>query len=320
MKNSALTGLQRYLGWLVPSQYCYGQPKKVAKTKFSRLTETAAQNLRLACLGALWSLAIGQAIAQTTPDIQRSVTASDAPLPVFRDKFADGTEGPEMVVIPAGEFLMGSPAGEGQYVDEAPQHTVKLKSFALGQTEVTQKQWRQVMGGDPPELYFKGCDDCPVESVSWNDIQKFLKKLNGKTGKRYRLPSESEWEYAARAGTTTAFGTGNTITAEQANFDAGQGNGRGEPVLVGSFKPNAFGLYDMHGNVWEWVEDCWHSDYTGAPQNGRAWVGRCTEDNRVLRGGSWISLAEYLRSAVRSRSPLFNRHRGFGFRVARTLP
>lgn len=283
-----------------------------------RLTENAAQNLRLACLAALWSLAIGHAIAQTTmPDIQSSVTASHA-FPVFRDKFANGTEGPAMVVIPAGEFLMGSPAGDGgEYVDEAPQHTVKLKSFALGQTEVTQKQWRQVMGGDPPELYFKGCDDCPVESVSWNDIQKFLKKLNSKTGKRYRLPSESEWEYAARAGTTTSFGTGNTITPEQANFDGGQG---GEPTPVDRFKPNAFGLYDMHGNVWEWVEDCWHGDYTGAPKNGHAWVGHCTEDSRVLRGGSWISLAEYLRPAVRSRSPQDNRHRGFGFRVARTLP
>lgn len=281
--------------------------------------------LRL-CLNGLLALTLvegGFALAQTAMPAEPSSSPS-----VFRDKLSDGTEGPAMVVIPAGEFLMGSPASEAKRdSNEGPPHPVKLKSFALGQTEVTQMQWRQVMGGDPPELYFNGCDDCPVENVSWNDIQGFLKKLNSKTGKRYRLPSESEWEYAARAGTRTPFSTGNTITPEQANFDgvytyngSSKGRYREQTIAVGSFKPNDFGLYDMHGNVWEWVEDCWHDDYNGAPGDGSAWTSNCAENRRVLRGGSWNDNPRYLRSAFRyGEAPVYRGDYG-GFRVARTLP
>jgi formylglycine-generating enzyme required for sulfatase activity len=157
-------------------------------------------------------------------------------------------------------------------------------------------------------------DDCPVEQVSWNDAQEYIKKLNVMTGKAYSLPSEAQWEYAARAGTTTAFHTGNIITAKQANFDGSK------TIRVASLNsPNAFGLHDMHGNVWEWTQDV-YANYTGVPTDGSAWTDGGQRQQRVLRGGSWYGSPEYLRSASRARDRPDSRYNGGGFRLARTVP
>ncbi len=221
---------------------------------------------------------------------------------------------PEMVVIPAGSFQMGSNDG-----DEKPPHRVSIKSFALGKYEVTQGQWKAVMGSNPSR--FTSCgDNCPVEQVSWNDIQQYIQKLNQQTGQNYRLPSEAEWEYAARAGTSSKYWWGDNIGNNNANCDGcGSQWDNKTTAPVGSFKPNAFGLYDMHGNVWEWAQDWYHDNYSGAPSDGSAWESGGEQRYRVLRGGSWISVPAVLRSAFRSRSSPVNRNIGYGFRLARTL-
>jgi formylglycine-generating enzyme required for sulfatase activity len=208
-----------------------------------------------------------------------------------------------MVSIPAGSFKMGSPLGEkGRTKAEERQHTVNVPTFFLGKFEVTQEQYQQVMGRNPSK--FKGAKR-PVEQVSWNDAVEFCKKLSQKTGRKYRLPSEAEWEYAARAGTTTPFHFGETITSELANYNGNntyasepKGKRRGETTEVGSFSPNSFGLYDMHGNVWEWCQDSWHNSYEGAPSDGSAWINNDNQ-SRLVRGGSWNDNPEVCRSAYR---------------------
>jgi formylglycine-generating enzyme required for sulfatase activity len=239
------------------------------------------------------------------------------------DTLKDCLDCPEMVVIPAGSFRMGDLNGGGGS-DEKPVHRVTIpRPFAVGKYEVTQAEWRAVMGSNPSR--FKGGRN-PVEKVSWDDAQDFVRRLGTKTGKQYRLLTEAEWEYAARAGTTTPFHFGATISTDRANYDGNYTYGGGrkgvyrkKTVPVGSFPANAFGLHDMHGNVWEWVEDCWHGSYSGAPTNGSAWTsgGNCRE--RVLRGGSWDYRPRNLRSANRSRSPSVYRFNFLGFRIARTL-
>ena len=224
----------------------------------------------------------------------------------------DCTECPDMVVIPAGSFVMGSEKNS----DEKPPHTVTVRSFLMGKTEVTQQQWEKVMGRNPSLR--KDCGpDCPVESIPLDDIQKFINRLNQTTLQKYRLPSEAEWEYAARAGTTTqwAFGDDESTLSSYGWYE---GNSGGRIHEVGQKLPNAFGLFDMHGNVWEITEDCWHDNYVGAPQSGVAWKGNCNE--RVRRGGSWSSGAKGLRSAFRSKatSYVFGNH-AIGFRLARDL-
>ncbi|RZS57115.1 SUMF1/EgtB/PvdO family nonheme iron enzyme [Sphaerotilus mobilis] len=232
---------------------------------------------------------------------------------------------PELVVIPGGSFVMGLSASEtGRASDERPQRAVAVKGFLLGKYEVTQGEWKAVMGSNPSG--FKDCGDrCPVEEVSWNEVQEYLKRLNAKSGKAYRLASEAEWEYAARAGTTTPFSTGQTITAAQANFDGNytynggpKGEYRSKTVTVGSFGANIFGLHDMHGNVWEWVQDAWHDNYSGAPSDGSAWMNGGDQSRRVLRGGSWSSTPHRLRSASRFFDAPDDRSETVGFRVART--
>jgi formylglycine-generating enzyme required for sulfatase activity len=222
----------------------------------------------------------------------------------------DCTECPEMVVIPAGRFLMGSPPGEaGRSGDEGPQRWVEVPRFAMGRYEVTQREWLAVMGSNPSR--FSNCGmNCPVENVSWNDAQEFLRRLNQRTGLNYRLPSEAEWEYAARAGTTTAYPWGD-------RFDGGRANNGSSTVAVGGYAANAFGLHDMHGNIWEWVQDIWHDNYAGAPTDGSAWMVGGDPSRRVLRGGSWFNSPQYLRSAIRNWYALG--YRGFvtGFRIAR---
>ena len=252
------------------------------------------------------------------------------------DSFQDCSDCPHMVVVPAGSFVMGSPLSERKrYEDEGPQHRVRIaKPFAVGVYEVTFDEW------DACEQDF-GCgnfgDDAgwgrgrrPVINVSWNDAQEYVGWLSDRTGKAYRLLSESEWEYVARAGTTGPYHYGAGISLDQANFDGLSGQ-RNRTVPVGSFPANRFGLHDVHGNVMEWVQDCAHENYDGAPRDGSAWEsGDCK--HRISRGGGWDSSSAWIRSAFRGRwwvagwpstgtrinSPDVGVHFR-GFRVARTI-
>ncbi len=231
----------------------------------------------------------------------------------------------EMVAIPPGEFMMGS---QDKSSDEYPQHRVRINySFFMGKFEVTQAQWRAVVGSNPST--FKDCDECPVENVSWNDAVEFCRKLSARTGREYRLPSEAEWEYAARAGTTTQFPFGATVTPEIVNYDgnypygsAAKGTSRQKTVPVGSLGvANGFGLYDMLGNVWEWCQDVYHDSYGDAPTDGSAWISGADRNVRVLRGGSWGYIAYYTRSAYRHWVSPTSHNNNVGFRlvaIART--
>ena len=238
--------------------------------------------------------------------------------------FRDCDTCPEMVVIPAGTFMMGSPASEeDRDDDEGPQHPVTLRSFAMGVKAVTFDEWDACVRGGGCDGYLPGDEGWgrgsrPVINVNWEDAQAYVRWLSERTGAEYRLPSESEWEYAARGGTTTPFHTGATISTDQANYDGSgrRGEYRGRTTPAGTFAPNAFGLYDVHGNVWEWVQDCWHDDYRGAPSDGTAWEHG---GDYVLRGGSWNDAPRYLRSAGRGRSSTGRRLGLAGFRVSRTL-
>ncbi len=235
----------------------------------------------------------------------------------------------DMVAIPGGEFIMGAPQGEEASGDsERPQHQVTVPAFFMGKYPVTQAQWRVVANFEQVERplqldpsNFKG-DDLPVETISWDEAVEFCARLSKVTGKTYRLPSEAEWEYACRAGTTTPFHFGETITPELANFDgnytyasAPKGEYRKKTTPVGSFKlANAFGLYDMHGNVYEWCADSWHDNYNGAPNDGSARLND-NDNRRLLRGGFWGSHPRYCRSAYRIRNGPDNRDDYLGFRV-----
>ena len=269
----------------------------------------------------------------------------------------------DMVLIPAGTFLMGQTEAETaelirqmgeekyqeyNYAEELPRHPVTVPLFFMGKYPVTQAQWRAVAAYpavnqelDPDPSRFKG-DPRPVENVSWEDATEFCRRLSQRTGRTYRLPSEAEWEYACRAGTTTPFHYGETLSDELANYQAEdeqlggtlypgaygrgiQGQYRKSTTTVGSFPANQFGLHDMHGNVWEWCEDDWHKSYEGAPADGSAWVDRDREKtNRVLRGGSWFDFPGDCRSASRFGNPRDRRNDFVGFRVCcvppRTLP
>lgn len=218
----------------------------------------------------------------------------------------------EMVYIPGGKFLMGSKEAEGEKC-EKPQHEVTVPEFYISKYPITQEQWKAVvkfrkvkdkLKQNPSR--FPG-DNRPVEQVYWHNAVEFCARLSRKTGRSYRLPSEAQWEYACRAGTITPFYFGETITDKLANYDASNtyadeppGEYRKETTPVGIFPPNAFGLYDMHGNVWEWCLDTWHSNYEGAPVDGSAWLDNSNGNYyQVLRGGSWVGVPFYCRSAVR---------------------
>ncbi len=225
--------------------------------------------------------------------------------------------GMEFALIPDGEFMMGSPSGEsGSDADENPIHKVTIgEPFYLGKYEVTQEQWQKVMGNNPS--HFKG-DRLPVERVSWEEAREFIKKLNEmeKTDK-YRLPSESEWEYACRAGSSDKYSFNYDVSSlgEYAWYDENSGD---KTHLVGQKNPNFWGLYDMHGNVWEWVQDGWHDSYYGAPSDGSARVSS-SNSLKVRRGGSWEGNAGYCRAANRGNSGSGYRSSGLGFRVLREL-
>ena len=246
-------------------------------------------------------------------------------------RFRDCEGCPELVVVASGSFRMGSRVGEdGRDDDEGPVHRVRIaEPFAVGVYEVTFAQWDACRreGGcthNPGDAGW-GRGKRPVINVSWTDAREYVAWLSRKTGKRYRLLSESEWEYVARAGTTTPFYYGSTVSTEQANYDGNytygsgrKGRYRGRTEPVGSFPANAFGLYDVHGNVMEWVGDCWNGGYTRAPTDGSAWEsGECSR--RVLRGGSWKFGPWFLRSAYRKWFTAGSRYYYAGFRVARAL-
>jgi formylglycine-generating enzyme required for sulfatase activity len=255
-----------------------------------------------------------------------------------------------MVVVPPGEFMMGSPKSEkGSGKDEAPRQKVSIPNkLAVGQFEITRAQfatfvnetnhdvgnkcwtheeskWKEQTDRTFQNPGFSQDDTHPVTCVSWDDAKAYVQWLSRKTKKKYRLLSEAEWEYVARAKTNTPFWWGNSISTSQANYDGNytyngsKGTDRKKTVPVDSFEPNDFGLYNVHGNVFEWVEDCWHKSYDGAPNNGTAWTkgGECTK--RVLRGGSWFDIPGGLRSGNRNWLNADYRYYIGGFRISRTL-
>ena len=238
----------------------------------------------------------------------------------------------EMVAIPGGTFTMGSPPNEkNSYDDERPQQKVNVPTFFIGKYPITQAQWQAIAATAKIDIdletnpsKFKG-DELPVEQVNWYDAIEFCARLSKLTGREYRLPSEAEWEYACRAGTTTPFYFGETITGELANYNASNtyadepnGEYRNETTRVGQFPPNAFGLYDMHGNVREWCADTWHDNYDGAPTDGSVWIENGNDNRSPLRGGSWGYNPTYCRSAIRYDYYFrrVNRINNYGFRVA----
>ena len=302
------------------------------------------------------SLSGGPRAEQT--DLQ---SGDSAPEPGRRvgDVFRDCTSCPELVVVPAGTFTMGSPSSEAERSDyEGPQHRVTIGApFAVGRYEVMFAEWEACVadGGcrgyrpddrsysdmprgpeEAPEADGYRPDDMerdsgerPVMNVSWEDAQSYVSWLSSRTGRQYRLLSESEWEYMARAGTTTRYWWGDSVGQNRANCyssDCGDDYGRYRPAPVGAFPANDFGVFDVSGNVWEWVEDCWHNNYRGAPRDGSAWTEpkddhpRCST-GRVMRGGSWSSDPFQLRSAGRAWNFVADRSRqaDIGFRVARTI-
>ena len=260
---------------------------------------------------------------------------------------------PRMIVVPQGAFTMGSPASEeGRSEIEGPQHQVTISyPVAVGKYEVTREQFEEFVEATGHDAFSSGCwtyreadgfqfqqqyswrkpgfsqsNDHPAVCVSWDDAQAYVRWLSRKTGQSYRLLTESEWEYVARAGTTGPFHFGSTISTDQANYDGNwtydggrKGIYREKTVSVGSFAANRFGLHDVHGNVWEWVEDCMHENYRGAPLDGSAWVTGADCTFRVLRGGSLYEGPKHLRSANRSMDVSGARNTIVGFRIARTL-
>jgi formylglycine-generating enzyme required for sulfatase activity len=237
----------------------------------------------------------------------------------------------DMVFIKGGKFTMGSPDDEAERRDsEGPQHDVTVPDFFMGKYQVTQEQWQVVsaypqvnveMTSNPSSF---GGENLPVEQVSWDEAVEFCDRLSNHSGRSYSLPSEAQWEYACRGGTTTPFAFGHTLGTDLANYDGNyayadgpKGEYRETTIAVGSFPANAFGLYDMHGNVYEWCLDHWHDNYEGAPIDGSAWIenGSDADAVRVVRGGSWISTPRRCRSAFRSYYAAGTRGSALGFRV-----
>ncbi|WP_332876521.1 SUMF1/EgtB/PvdO family nonheme iron enzyme [Massilia sp. S19_KUP03_FR1] len=292
-----------------------------------------------------------EAAARNQAELAQLLPSPDSPVAdpqgILRDTFADGAAAPELVLIATGRFHMGSPEHERAIAlaagaqriwlaRETPQHWVGIeRPLAMGRTPVTVGEWRRFASAtgwrhhgdvDWEAPGFTQTDTHPVVGVSWNDVQLYLVWLCKQTGQRYRLPTEAEWEYACRAGTRTAFSTGDTIHAGQANYDASFSyNGGATGVFrrgttpVGAFAPNPWGLLDMHGNVWEWVQDVVHDTYDGAPTDGSAWRNGGDQSRHILRGGCWLYHPRYLRSALRNGFSATMANDIVGFRVVREL-
>jgi formylglycine-generating enzyme required for sulfatase activity len=340
--------------------------EELAKTRQAQAQEQAQKEAQLRALQARAAAAYlaeqERARAQSASVPAAAPAAAPAPaaphppaapgLILLRDRFRDGTgAGPELVVLKAGRFQMGSPeherkiamaagAQQNWLARETPQHWVGIeRAFALGRYPVTVGEWRvfaEATGWQPEGEVdwaapgFAQLDSHPVVGVSWNDAQRYLAWLSEVTGAHYRLPSEAEWEYACRAGTRTAFSFGDNIDTSLANYDGNftwnggaPGDYRRGTTPVTLFPPNPWGLHDMHGNVWEWVQDLMHDNYEGAPHDGSAWeeVSQRGGDRarRILRGGCWLYNPRYLRSALRNAFSAVMSNDIVGFRVAREL-
>ncbi len=284
------------------------------------------------------------------PNVKVAVTRHHRVGRYFREELGEGAT-LSMVFVPEGEFMMGAPATELESLDsERPQHLVRVPQFFMANTPITQAQWKAVAALpqeerelNPEPSRFTG-ENLPVERVSWYDAVEFCQRLSKATKREYRLPSEAEWEYACRAGTETPFHFGETITTELANYrgtdyeqyklSGSYGRGpkgeyREQTTAVGNFPANAFGLYDLHGNVWEWCLDDWHKNYEGAPVDGSAWLEQydsktkslSSDLSKVLRGGSWDYYPRYCRSAYRDRDvPAIVINNDIGFRVVCVSP
>ncbi len=252
-------------------------------------------------------------------------TGDSAPSP--NETFQDCDECPKMIVVPSGSFTMGSRARERGPANERPRHRVRIDyQFAVGVYEVTFDEWYACLdaggcGNYLPDIPDDSWDrgNRPVINVNWEDAQSYVRWLSARTGKTYRLLSEAEWEYVARAGTETAYSWGDSIGVNRANCSGCGSQWDGKMTApVGSFAANAWGVYDMHGNVWEWVQDCWNDSYVGAPSDSSAWEsGDCSE--HVIRGGSWGEVPRNLRSAYRYGMNTEYRFRFLCFRVVRDL-
>jgi formylglycine-generating enzyme required for sulfatase activity len=295
---------------------------------YADLARARLEELKAQTLAALPAQPLPPSTKETEPRV--GVLPTGRPLRV-KDVFKSCETCPEMVVVPPGSFTMGSPANEhARSSAEGPQHVVTIaKPFAVSRFAVTFAEWdacvadRGCNGYRPAD---EGWDRGrrPVINVSWNDAKAYVTWLSRKTGRPYRLLSEAEREYVARAGTTTPFWFGATVSSQQANYDATRaynggptGENREKTVSVDTFAANPWGLYQVHGNVWEWVEDCFHADYTNAPSDGSAVGGECTR--RVLRGGSWVDAPGFLRAAFRKGDQMSARDQSIGFRVATPL-
>lgn len=297
-------------------------PGRLRRAVWADVRRSAAAGRRVGHVAAagLWVLMVGVVLGGPTARAEGGAT------------FRDCDDCPLMTRIPGGTFAMGSPEDErGRRKYEGPRREVAIRPFALGVYEVTFAEWDACVadggcGGYSPKDEGWGRGDRPVIRVSWRDAQAYVEWLNAKTGGGYRLASEAEWEYAARAGSQTLYWMGDQISRRQANFDSGtldsDGAERLKTLPVGSFRANPFGVHDVHGNVSEWVQDCFHSRFHRAPQDGSAWMegenGDCT--NAVIRGGSWSNFARAVRSASRQWFVRNIRLKLIGFRVAKTLP
>ncbi len=243
---------------------------------------------------------------------QRTVSSSGS--------FKDCSECPEMVSLPAGTFIMGDDKGD---LSEKPAHKVTIKkAFAIGKYEVTVGEWNSCVNAGacrPTSDEVQNIDDMPVRDISWSDATDYVNWLSKTTKQNYRLPTEAEWEYAARAGTSTTYWWGNSMQPGKAHCkDCGGQTSSDSPAKVGSFDPNPYGIHDMNGNVWEWVNDCWHRNFNGAPSDGSAWgEGNCSV--RVIRSGSWRNDKTYVHSASRFKYDAYIRYIQNGFRVVKTL-
>jgi formylglycine-generating enzyme required for sulfatase activity len=309
-------------------------PREIVQEEAQRwgLTEECANHILNRCLARYYELQTHFSeikIEILVDDPVRSTglqTPKQKSLTGFIDTLSDGSHGPEMVVIPAGTFRMGDIQDDGSEA-EKPLHSVSInKPFAMGKYPITFEEYDRfahAMNRDLPDDNGWGRGNRPVVNVSWEDARAYAEWLSKETGKHYRLPYEAEWEYAARAGTTTTYWWGNEIKQDGKVWANCAGCGSRwdseGTAPVGSFDPNRFGLHDMLGNVWEWMEDCWHENYEGAPNDGSAWTSGGDCDRRSLRGGSWDNFPRDVRSALRFRTAPSRRSYDIGFRVAQDL-
>ncbi|MEM8614452.1 MAG: SUMF1/EgtB/PvdO family nonheme iron enzyme [Cyanobacteria bacterium P01_H01_bin.105] len=330
--NRLIKGLKVILGEAVPSSSATGSR---SETKTVYVEQGPKYDLRGAQFAGGFAEAVkGDQIggAINNQNLRPSATKPQTPASFIEELGNDVIL--DMVYIPEGDFLMGSPEDEAERRnDEGPQHPVRVSDFYMGKYAVTQAQWKAVarlqkveIGLETDPSGFKG-HDLPVEQVSWFEAVEFCQRLSKYTGNNYRLPSEAEWEYACRAGTTTPFYFGETISTDQANYagDYTYGSGkkgvdRGKTTSVGRFPTNNFGLTDMHGNVWEWCQDHWHENYSGAPKDSSPWIQRGDSNGRVIRGGSWFYIPRSCRSACRNYLTPGSRDSYFGFRVVCSAP